>query len=286
VHRVAGELGFCRAGADVEVFRYGPHHGEEPPLSGTSGSGTVFFSRCTLRCLYCQNYPWSQQGHGTTYDPDGFAQIFRELHATGCHNWNLVSPTPWIPHVQQALSALCREGIRLPVVYNTSGFERRETLADLEDMVDIYLTDLRYASQESAGEGSGRADYAPLAREAIREMWRQKGPLQLSDDGIATQGTICRLLILPGRAEEVVDNLRWLADTIGPGIAVSVMSQYTPAFKATDMKNWNRRISQAEYDRVADVVTDLDFDSGWMQEYEADAPDELIGFTMEPGSSI
>jgi len=286
IDRKAGQLGFCLAGAAAEVFRYGPHHGEEPPLSGTHGSGTIFFSRCTLRCLYCQNYPWSQQGDGTTYSSDAFAGIFRELHAEGCHNWNLVSPTPWIPHVQQTLHRLHSEDTRLPVVYNTSGFESRDTLVSVEDMVDIYLTDLRYACKASAEEGSGRADYASVAREAILEMWRQKGPLQCDADGIATRGTICRLLILPGRADEAIGNLRWLADTIGSGIAVSVMAQYTPAFRAMDMEGWNRRISRAEYDRVANVVADLDFDIGWMQEYEGDAPNELIGFTMPPGSSI
>jgi putative pyruvate formate lyase activating enzyme len=270
----------------VEVFRYGPHHGEEPPLSGTRGSGTIFFSRCTLRCLYCQNYPWSQQGDGTSYSQEGLAGILRELHAAGCHNWNLVAPTPWIPQVQQALALVHGEGIRLPVVYNTSGFESRDTLGKLEKTVDIYLTDLRYACEASAEEGSGRADYAPLAREAILEMWRQKGPLQFDEDGIATRGTICRLLILPGRAGEVIDNLRWLADSIGPGIALSVMAQYTPAFRAPHTEGWNRRISQAEYERVADAVADLDFDIGWMQEYEGETPDELIGFTMPEGSGI
>ncbi len=287
VDRAAGQLGFCRAGSEVEVFRYGPHHGEEPPLSGTTGgSGTIFFSRCTLCCLYCQNYPWSQQGDGATYAADAFAALFRELHAAGCHNWNLVSPTPWIPQVQQALTRLQAEGIRLPVVYNTSGFESPATLAAVEDTVDIYLTDLRYACETSAEAGSGRADYASIARDTILEMWRQKGPLQLGTDGVATRGTICRLLILPGRADETIDNLRWLSDTIGPGVAISVMSQYTPAFRAPAVAGWNRHISRAEYDRVADVVGTLDFDIGWMQEYAGDAPDELIGFTMPPGSGI
>ncbi len=286
VDRQAEQLGFCRAGSEVEVFRYGPHRGEEPPLSGTGGSGTLFFSRCTLSCLYCQNYPWSQQGNGTTTSADGLADILRELHAAGCHNWNLVSPTPWIPHVRQALVRMHEEGIHLPVVYNTSGFERRETLADLESTVDIYLTDLRYAREASAGEGSRHADYVPIAREAVLEMWRQKGPLQCDADGMATQGTICRLLILPNRADETIANLRWLAERIGPGLAISVMAQYTPAFRAPAMKGWNRRISRREYESVAEVVADLEFDIGWMQEYGGDAPDELIGFTMEAGSGI
>ncbi len=246
----------------------------------------MFFSRCTLRCIYCQNYPWSQEGNGTAYTPDRFVAVLRELYGAGCHNWNLVSPTPWLPHIREALSCLKRDGVRLPVLYNTSGFESVQTLRTLSDQVDIYLTDLRYARAPSAQTGSGRHDYVHLAREAIREMWRQKGPLRIDPDGIATQGTVCRLLILPGRTDEVIANLHWLADTFGSGIAVSVMSLYTPAFLAPRKKGWNRRISHREYERVADAVSALDFDTGWMQEYDGDAPDELIGFTMAPGSGI
>jgi putative pyruvate formate lyase activating enzyme len=286
VDRGAGERGFCRAGVETEVYRYGPHHGEEPPLSGTAGSGTVFFSRCTLHCLYCQNYPWSQQGDGTRYALPALTEVFRELHAGGCHNWNLVSPTPWLPQVRHVVDKLATAGIRLPVVYNTSGFEAVDTLAGVEDLADIYLTDLRYADPVSAHEGSGRSDYVDVARAALQVMWQQKGALQLDADGIATRGTICRLLILPGRAGEVVDNLTWLADTIGPGIAVSVMAQYTPAYRALTRDGWDRPVSREEYDRVAEAVAELDFDCGWMQAYEGQAPNELIGFSMEPGSGI
>lgn len=286
VDRVAGDRGFCRAGVEAEVYRYGPHHGEEPPLSGTAGSGTVFFSRCTLHCLYCQNYPWSQEGDGSPYSLQALAQLFRALHAGGCHNWNLVSPTPWLPQIRHVVERLAAAGIRLPVVYNTSGFEAVDTLAGVEDLADIYLTDLRYADPVSAREGSGRSDYVAVARAALQAMWQQKGALQLDADGIATRGTICRLLILPGRADEVVANLTWLADTVGPGIAVSVMAQYTPAYRAVAREGWNRRVTRAEYDRVAEVVADIGFDCGWMQEYEGDSPAELIGWSMPPGSGI
>jgi len=286
VDRLSGGLGFCRAGPLAEVYRYGPHHGEEPPLSGTKGSGTVFFSRCTLHCLYCQNHPWSQEGAGATYDESALTNLFRELDRVGCHNWNLVSPTPWLPQIQAAIVPLHQAGIRRPVVYNTSGFESTDTLAAAETLVDIYLTDLRYAEESSAHEGSGRADYVALAREALLTMWRQKGTLQLDAEGIATRGTICRLLILPGRADETIANLRWLAETIGPTIAISVMAQYTPAFRALQRPGWNRPISREEYDRVVEVATALDFDDGWIQDYEGDSPDELIGFAMPPGSAI
>lgn len=284
VNRSAGKIGHCRAGNVVEIFRYGPHHGEEPPVSGTKGSGTVFFSRCTLNCLYCQNFPWSQEGKGEQYDEARLAGVFRSLAAEGCHNWNLVSPTPWLPAIRQAFAALRKEGIVLPVVYNTSGFENVETLREYEAMADIYLTDLRYSRSESAKEGSNAAGYVEAARAALLEMWRQKGPVVTDDDGIARQGTICRLLILPGRAVEAVENLRWLAENIGTEIAVSVMSQYVPAYNAGLTEGWKTKITLDDYEMVCDEAGRFGFDRGWIQEFEGSPPAELIGFQMKSGA--
>jgi putative pyruvate formate lyase activating enzyme len=267
----------------VEIYRHGAHHGEEPPLSGSGGSGTVFFSRCTLRCLYCQNYPWSQEGRGRTYTAEELAGIFRELRRSGCHNWNLVSPTPWLPAIRDAILTLRDEGIRLPVVYNTSGFENAETLNAVADWVDVYLTDLRYARPETAREGSGRADYVDTARAALRIMWEQKGALRPDKNGVALSGTICRILVLPNHADEAVDTLRWLADAVGTEIAVSVMAQYTPAYRAAACPGWDRRITEAEYETVRREVETLGFENGWVQEYEGPTPKELVGYEMRPG---
>jgi putative pyruvate formate lyase activating enzyme len=280
--RGAGRLGFCKAGAAPEIFRYGRHDGEEPPVSGGRGSGTVFFSRCTLRCLYCQNYPWSQEGEGRVYDAAGLAGVLEALRAQGCHNWNLVSPTPWLPWAIEARERARRTGADLPVVYNTSGFERVETLEALAGWVQVYLTDLRYARPESADEGSGAAGYVTAARAALLEMWRQAGPLVCDGDGVARQGTICRLLVLPGRGDEAVENLAWLAEHVGTEIAVSVMAQYTPAYRAVGREGWGRRPARAEYDRVVEAVETLGFEAGWVQDYELPAPDELVGFKMSP----
>ncbi len=283
VDREAGQRGYCGAGDRVRLYRAGPHHGEEPPLSGSAGSGTVFFSRCTLKCIYCQNYPWSQESRGRLIGNRELGNIFANLVDAGCHNINLVSPTPWLPMIEKILEQgepLLRG---IPVVYNTSGFEKVETLRQIEDFVDIYLTDLRYACAGSAEEGSGSADYPAVARAAFKEMWRQKGTLEIDSRGIARKGVICRLLVLPGREQEAIENLRWLAEKFNSLPAVSVMAQYTPAYKAADMTGWNRRITATSYARVADFFESCAFQQGWLQEID-NTTDDLVGFNMKSGT--
>jgi putative pyruvate formate lyase activating enzyme len=284
VNRLAGERGFCGAGKEAEVFRWGGHDGEEPPVSGARGSGAVFFSRCTLRCLYCQNHPWSQGGAGKRIDNARLAGIFSELAAAGCHNINLVSPTPWLPMIREAIGEAHRDGQNgIPVVYNTSGFERRETLESCADIVDIFLTDLRYAAEKTAVEGSGNAAYPAVAREALLAMRDLKGDLKLDPEGIARSGVICRLLVLPGRAAEAVAGLRWLAGH-APSTAISVMAQYTPAHLAVNAPSWNRRVTREEYEAVCAEAEKLGFENGWFQEWGEDSPRELKGFNMPPGA--
>lgn len=282
VDRTAGQTGFCGAGALPEIFRAGSHYGEEPPVSGTSGSGTVFFSRCTLKCIYCQNYPWSQGGEGDIYTVDKLAEVFAGLADEGCHNWNLVSPTPWLPMIRDAVGIVRDGGRNLPIVYNSSGFEKNETLVEYADVADIYLLDLRYARAESASEGSGCADYPQIARRALAKAWDLAGPLKMDKEGIACSGVICRILVLPGKADEAVENLRWLAETFGAGMSVSVMSQYTPAFKAVS-GDWARKVLAEEYRLVMDTAEELEFDNGWVQGFEEPAPAGLIGFNMSKG---
>jgi putative pyruvate formate lyase activating enzyme len=204
------------------------------------------------------------------------------LVEAGAHNWNLVSPTPWLPWIVEALDKVAVRGVSLPVVYNTSGFESVDVLRELAGRVAVYLTDLRYAKPETAAAGSGHAGYVEAARVALEEMWRQVGPLELDGDGIARRGTICRLLVLPGLAEEAVANLEWLAATVGTGISVSVMSQYTPAFRAVGRDPWGRRPTAEEYDKVVAAVERLGFERGWVQDYESPTADELVGFKMNP----
>ena len=264
----------------AEVFRSGAHDGEEPPISGVNGSGTVFFSRCTLSCIYCQNHPWSQDGRGKFYTVDELAGLFRELYADGCHNWNLVSPTPWLAQIRDAFGMLMQEGISLPVVYNTSSYERVEVLEEYGDMADIYLADLRYSKNDTARAGSGVADYVVNARSALLSMWRRRGALKLDENGIAVSGVICRMLILPGHAEEIVENLEWLAEAVGTDISISMMAQYVPAGRAISRSPWDRKITKPEYMLAIDAMKRLGFGNGWVQDFEGAASDELIGFKM------
>lgn len=242
----------------------------------------MFFSRCTLSCLYCQNYPWSQEGQGRVVGVDALSDMFRCLAREGCHNWNLVSPTPWLPWIYEAWQRVVADGLSRPIVYNTSGFERIDQLRAMEGWVKVYLTDLRYAHDASAKAGSDCAGYVGAARAALVEMWRQTGPLKLDEEGVAEQGTICRLLVLPGRAHEAVSNLEWLAQMVGTEIPVSVMAQYTPAYKALREELWNRRPTREEYEMVVDAMERLGFSEGWIQDYEAPAQDNLVGFNMSP----
>lgn len=282
VNRAKGRLGYCRAGRTTQIFRYGSHPGEEPPISGTRGSGAIFFSRCTLRCVYCQNYPWSQEGRGETYTVEELAGILGALRAEGCHNWNLVSPTSWLPMIIEALERVRGTGQKLPVVYNTSGFERVATVRALAGKADVYLTDLRYAGSEAAVRGSDAAAYVKCARAALLEMWRQAGPLVVNADGVAVRGVICRLLILPGLAHEACASLEWLANKIGPKAALSVMAQYTPAYRAIGNAPWSRAITRAEYDVVCRTVERLGFTEGWIQDFGAAPGGALAGFNMPP----
>ncbi|MEI7900245.1 MAG: radical SAM protein [bacterium] len=283
VNRLAQQTGYCKAGRLPRVFRYGPHFGEEPPISGTRGSGTVFFSHCTLRCLYCQNHPWSQAGQGDDLAIDALRALFRNLAEKGCHNWNLVSPTPWLPQIREAVIPLIRAGISLPFVYNTSGFEAPETLEAFSDLADIALIDLRYALSESAYEGSDARSYVDVSRRAFLWFWNRLGPLETDADDVAKRGVICRLLALPGRVSEAVMNLEWVAKRVGTGVHISVMSQYTPMYRAAKLEGWSRTVHEEEYAILTEAAEDLGFKNGWIQEFEGNAPADLLGQTMPSG---
>ncbi len=281
--RAAGKTGFCGAGLIPRVFRYGPHFGEEPPISGSRGSGTVFFSHCTLACIYCQNHPWSQKGQGEDIGIEGLTTVFQKLYNQGCHNWNLVSPTPWLPQIKKAAEPLFRTGVSLPFVYNVSGFEHEQALEAYAELADIALIDLRYARPETALAGSGRADYVEAARRAIRWLWNRRGALECDDEGIARSGVICRLLALPGREEEVIASLRWLKKEVGTEIAVSVMAQYKPVYRALETPGWDCAIDPDAYARVVDAVESLGFENGWVQACDDTVGDTMLGQDMAAG---
>lgn len=272
VNRLKGQEGYCHSGYSPLVAACCAHHGEEPPISGSKGSGTVFFSNCTLHCIYCQNYQISQDFKSQRHNQvsiSTLAERMLSLQSEGCHNINLVTPTHFVPQIMQALLVAVPRGLYIPIVYNTSGYECLDVIEMLDNVIDIYLPDLRYASDTSAKALSKAPDYANYARTAIREMYRQVGDLQISEDGIAQRGLIVRHLILPVRLAGIHESLKWLAGEVSPSVTVSIMSQYYPANHAVNDKEINRKITPAEYDEVVELVNSLGLENGWLQEMES-----------------
>ena len=282
--RLAGRTGVCGAGSEVKVFRWGPHFGEEPPISGTRGSGTVFFSHCPLGCIYCQNHPWTAGGRGQVVGTTGLAGILSDLAAKGCHNWNLVTPEPWMPCIREAVRLARSAGAGIPTVCNTSGYARVETAAEYRELCDIALVDLRYASARCASEASRAPDYPETARAFVRWCCEKLGPLRLDENGIASGGTVIRLLVLPGRADEAVESLRWIRNECGAEIPLSLMSQYTPVHAALGAPGWDRTITEEEFARVTDEAARLGLEEGWTQPWGSAAGDDaMLGQNMAPG---
>ncbi len=268
--------GFCGAGELPRVFRWGPHFGEEPPITGQHGSGCVFFSRCTMRCLYCQNSPWSWNGKGIDKSITQLTGIFRDLAVgDGVENWNLVSPTPYLPQIRAAVAPLLAEGIRLPFVWNSSGYERVETLEEYAELCDCALFDLRYSRNETARAASAAPDYVTAARAAIRWAHGRKAVNK------ALPPLIVRILVLPGHADEAIENLAWLATELSCEIPVSLMSQFTPAYRAKGAPPFNRGVTEEEYASVTEAATDFGFENGWIQGFGAADPSlALLGENM------
>jgi len=266
VNRLGGERGFCRQGSAAKVAKALPHFGEEPPLSGTKGAGTVFFSGCTLRCIFCQNWQISHREMGEITDADALADIFLELQSKGCHNIELVSPTPHIASFITALRIAGRKGLCLPIVYNTNGYLSAESLSLLDGLVDIYLPDIKYSSPDAAEELSGCRDYVYENRRSLKEMARQCGRLLKTDPcGIAVQGLLIRLLLLPEGLEGAEESLSFVAEELGPDIPVSIMSQYTPLYRALEHRALNSDVSSARRRQVMEYAVGSGIREIWDQ---------------------
>jgi putative pyruvate formate lyase activating enzyme len=247
VDRIRGELGVCQTGVLAQVSSYGPHPGEEHPLSGWRGSGTIFFSRCNLRCVYCQNADISQLSLGQEVSPGELAALMLELQARGCHNINLVSPSHVVPQIMAAVELAAQRGLTLPLVYNTGGYDSLETLALLDGVVDIYMPDMKYGDPEVAFKYSKVRDYPQVNQAAVREMQRQVGDLQVDDDGIAQRGLLVRHLVLPGGLAGSERVFKFLAEQVSRNVYLNIMAQYRPAFKAREYPELNRCIRPEEY---------------------------------------
>jgi len=280
--RADGEKGFCESGVAAKVFRYGPHFGEEPPLTGVGGSGTIFFSGCTLRCTYCQNYRFSQEGEGAEVSSDELALMFIRLQEQGCHNVNWVTPSHFLPQVLSALALAAKGGFDLPIVYNTSGYESLDTLRLLDGCVDIYCADMRYDSPAVAARYSGAPDYPAINRAAIREMCEQLGALATDESGVARKGLIIRHLVLPHGLSGTRGICRFIAGEISPGAAVSLMSQYTPCHRASGDAMLRRRVTEDEFCEAVDLLAMYGLENGWIQEWShAEGEEQFLGAAME-----
>ena len=254
VDRNAGELGVCRGGRNAAVSSFGPHFGEEAPLVGFHGSGTVFFSGCNLRCVFCQNYEISHRAEGSEVSAERLAGIFLSIQRMGCHNLNVVTPTHVTPQILTALCLAVPRGLSVPVVYNCGGYESVETLRELEGVVDIYMPDVKFLGTESSERYGNAGDYPEMVRAAVREMDRQVGPLVLDRRGNARRGLLVRHLVMPGEASTTRQVIDFLADEIGKETYLNLMNQYRPCGRALEFPEIGRRTTHAEWEEARDYA--------------------------------
>ncbi|HXX80290.1 MAG TPA: radical SAM protein [Thermodesulfovibrionales bacterium] len=256
VDRTAGELGFCNAGTTSIVSSWGSHFGEEKPLVGRFGSGTIFFSRCNLGCVFCQNWTISHLGEGKEISFEKLARIMRELQDSGCHNINLVTPTHQMPMILRALALAKNEGLNIPIVYNCGGYESVNALRILDGIVDIYMPDFKYSDPKIALKYSKATNYPESAKAAIREMHAQVGDLKTDERGIAIRGLLVRHLVLPGNAAGTKEVVRFIAEEISRDTYINIMNQYHPCYKASEHPSLDRRITADEYDAAVKTARD------------------------------
>ena len=254
VNRLAGKFAVCKTGRYAIVSSYNAHHGEEDCLRGWIGSGTIFFSGCNLRCVFCQNFDLSWQLRGTAAPPERLARMMLELQADGCHNINFVTPEHVVPQIVEALPLAIERGLRLPIVYNTSAYDSMESLELMDGIVDIYMPDFKYWDSEMARKYSKAPDYPDVARRTIKEMYRQVGDLVMDEHGLAKRGVLIRHLVMPGDIAGTREVMRWIARELSPTTYVNVMAQYYPAGKVSpgEYPEINRRLTPTEYERALD----------------------------------
>jgi putative pyruvate formate lyase activating enzyme len=276
VDRSAGQTGHCGAGTELVVYTAFVHHGEEPGISGVGGSGTIFFSGCSLKCVYCQNHRFSHSLEGSRVTGRELAGIMIRLQEKGAENINLVTPTHFLPQILAALSIAIQDGLRLPLVYNTSGYEKEETIEMLNGIIDVYLADMRYITPSVAEKYSNAPDYPSVSQRSLHKMYQQKQ--NIWEGETLKEGLVVRHLVLPGHSDESRKVLSWVNKNT-PGAIISLMFQYQPYFKAHLYPEIDRTVNEAEYDRTRDFLKGLELE-GWVQELSA--RDELAGVHFEP----
>lgn len=283
VNRNAGEIGYCGQTAVLTAARAALHFWEEPCLSGTNGSGAVFFNGCNLRCVYCQNHEIAQGLSGRAITASRLCEIFLELQEKGAHNINLVTPTHFVPQIITALQTAKKQGLSIPVVYNSSSYEKTETLKKLDGLVDIYLPDMKYFDSALSGQYSHAPDYFEKATDAIAEMVRQTGSPVFTDgpDSLMQKGVIVRHLLLPGCEKDSRHILRYLHETYQNNIYVSIMNQYTPLSQVKNIPGLNRKISAREYEKIIDYAISIGIENGFIQEGETASESFIPAFDCE-----
>jgi len=255
VNKLKGEKGFCNANAKLEISAYHPHFGEEPPLVGKGGSGTIFMTNCSLRCVFCINWEISQGGEGTIRSIAEFAEMMLSLQRIGCHNINIVTPTHYSPHILLALDRAAARGLKVPLVYNTCGWERTEILQVLDGVVDIYLPDFKYSNSEMAAKySSGAYSYPEVTKKALLEMNRQVGVAKPEENGLMYRGLMIRHLVMPNNVSGTKEVIDWIAANLPKDTYLNLMSQYRPVYKASQYPEINRRITRQEYIEAVDYA--------------------------------
>ena len=266
VDRANGKIGYCKCNDKVKVALVSTHDFEEPCISKTNGSGTIFFSNCNLNCMFCQNYEISQLGKGREITIDRLAEIFVEQQRRGVNNINLVTPTMYAYQIIDAIKIARNKGLNIPVIYNSNGYESVQTIKDLNGYIDVYLPDFKYYSDEIAIKYSKAPHYKEIASEAIKEMYNQVGPAQFDENGIIKKGVIIRHLILPNHVQNSKNILKWIKENMPQDVYVSVMAQYFPTYKAKEDDLLNRKITIKEYRAVENYLYSLELENGYMQD--------------------
>ncbi|MBW6474531.1 MAG: radical SAM protein [Anaerolineaceae bacterium] len=254
VNRLENKKGVCLTGRHAQISSFGPHHGEEKPLSGWRGSGTIFFSRCNLHCVFCQNAEISQEGFGKEVAAEELAEIMVDLQRMGCHNINLVSPSHIVPQILESIFLASQRGLILPIVYNCGGYDSVETLKLLDGVIDIYMPDMKYADEMIAKKYSRVPNYSKINQNAILEMYRQVGDLVMDENGIAVKGLLVRHLIMPNGMAGTEKVIHFLAEKVSRNVYLNLMDQYWPAYQANRFPEINRRINRSEFQRAIEIA--------------------------------
>ena len=266
INRNEGKIGRCKSKDKVKIALYSIHNFEEPCISGKKGSGTVFFSNCNLNCIFCQNYEISQEGKGKEIEIEELAEIFLEQQKRKVENINLVTPTSYVPQIIEAIKIAKNKGLNIPIVYNTNGYEKVETLRMLEGYIDIYLPDLKYYYNELAKKYSKIDNYFEIATKALKEMQRQVGSSIFDENGIMKKGILIRHLVLPNNIENSKKVLKWIKGNIGDDTYVSIMAQYFPTYKAKGNNELNRKLTKTEWEEIEKYIEKLEIKNGYIQE--------------------